>query len=127
MTNLATGLAFSIVSLWTKTPEADLDRAEALAARALALDPHDAACRYAVGVVHRMRRRFDDAIAELEASIRLNPNAHLTYSTLGITRFSPGAAMKLCRTLPMRSVSARATAAVHWVFWDRVGRISARQ
>jgi TolB-like protein/cytochrome c-type biogenesis protein CcmH/NrfG len=90
MTSLATGLAFSIVSLWTQTPDADLDRAEALAARALVLDPHNAACRYAMGVVHRMRRRFDDAIAELEASIRLNPNVHLTYSTLGITKVLAG-------------------------------------
>lgn len=90
MTSLATGLAFGVVSLWTETPEADLNRAEALAARALVLDPHDASSHYAVGLVRRMQRRFDDAIGELEASIRLNPNIHLTYNTLGITKVLAG-------------------------------------
>lgn len=90
MTSLATGLAIGIVSLWTEAPEGDLNRAEALAAKAMALDPHEAACHYAMGFVRRMQRRFDDAIGELEAAIRLNPNAHLTYTTLGITKVLAG-------------------------------------
>jgi TolB-like protein/cytochrome c-type biogenesis protein CcmH/NrfG len=90
MSSLATGLAIGVVSLWTEAPEADLRRADALAAKALALDPHDPFCHYAVGLVRRMQRRFDDAISELEASIRLNPNAHLTHTTLGITKVLAG-------------------------------------
>jgi hypothetical protein len=38
LTGLATGLAISVVSLWTDAREADLRRAEALASRATALD-----------------------------------------------------------------------------------------
>jgi tetratricopeptide (TPR) repeat protein len=83
---LATGLAISVVSLWTEAREADLRRAEALASRARALDPHDASCRYAMGFVRRMQNRFDEAISELEAAIRLNPNMHLAYDTLGFTK-----------------------------------------
>ena len=90
MTGLATGLAISVVSLWTEAPDADLRRAEALATRAMALDPHDASCHYALGFVRRMQRRFDEAIGELEAAIRLNPNMHLAYNTLGITKVLAG-------------------------------------
>jgi TolB-like protein/class 3 adenylate cyclase/tetratricopeptide (TPR) repeat protein len=86
LTGLATGLAISVVSLWTEAPEADLRRAEVLALRARALDPHDASCRNAMGFVRRMQNRFDEAISELESAIRLNPNMHLAYDTLGFTK-----------------------------------------
>lgn len=90
MTSLATGLAVCVVSRWTPAPEADLQRADLLATRALALDPHSAACHYAVGIVRRMQRRFDEAIRECEAALRLNPNMPLTYNTLGITKVLVG-------------------------------------
>ena len=90
MAGLATGLAICVVSLWTETPDADLRRAEALATRAMALDPHDASSHYALGIVRRMQRRFDEAIGEVEAAIRLNPNMHLAYTTLGITKTLAG-------------------------------------
>jgi TolB-like protein/cytochrome c-type biogenesis protein CcmH/NrfG len=90
MTGLATGLAVSVVSLWTEAREADLRRAETLATRAMALDPHHASCHFAMGLVRRMQSRFDEAIGELEAAIRLNPNMHLAYSTLGITKVLAG-------------------------------------
>jgi TolB-like protein/cytochrome c-type biogenesis protein CcmH/NrfG len=90
MTGLATGLAIGVVSLWTETPEADLRRAEALATRAMALDPHDPSSHYALGIVRRMQRRFDEAIGEVEAAIRLNPNMHLAFITLGITKTLAG-------------------------------------
>ena len=86
MSGLATGLAIGVVSVWTATPDVDLVRAEALATRAMALDPHDPSSHYALGIVRRMQRRFDESIAEVEAAIRLNPNMHLAYITLGITK-----------------------------------------
>jgi TolB-like protein/class 3 adenylate cyclase/cytochrome c-type biogenesis protein CcmH/NrfG len=92
LTGLATGLAISVVSLWTEAREADLRRAEALASRAMALDPHDASCRNAMGFVRRMQNRFDEAISELEAAIRLNPNMHLAHDTLGFTKALVGRA-----------------------------------
>jgi TolB-like protein/cytochrome c-type biogenesis protein CcmH/NrfG len=92
MTGLATGLAISVVSQWSKKPDADLARAESLAIKALALDPHDAASHYALGFVHRMQRRFDEAICELETAIRLNPNMQIAYSTLGFTKALAGRA-----------------------------------
>jgi TolB-like protein/tetratricopeptide (TPR) repeat protein len=92
LTGLATGLAIRVVSLWTEAREADLRRAEALASRARALDPHDASCRSAMGFVRRMQNRFDEAISDLEAAIRLNPNMHLAYDTLGFTKAFVGRA-----------------------------------
>ena len=90
LTGLATGLAINVVSLWTAAREDDLLRAEALAARAMAVDPHDAQCHYAMGFVRRMQSRFDEAIGELDAAIRLNPNMHLAYNTLAITKALAG-------------------------------------
>jgi TolB-like protein/cytochrome c-type biogenesis protein CcmH/NrfG len=90
MTGLAIGLAIAVVSLWTDAPDIDLGRTEALALKAMALDPHDAASHYALGFVRRMQRRFDEAIGELEAAIRLNPNMHLPNNTLGITKVLAG-------------------------------------
>jgi TolB-like protein len=55
LTGLATTLANRATSLWSGTPEEDLGRADALAARALALDPHNAWCHYAMGVVKATR------------------------------------------------------------------------
>ncbi|HKO07341.1 MAG TPA: adenylate/guanylate cyclase domain-containing protein [Alphaproteobacteria bacterium] len=92
LTGLATGLAINVVSLWTEAREDDLRRAEALAARAMAFDPHDAYCHYAMGFVRRTQSRFDEAIAELEAAIRFNPNMRLAHNTLGITKALAGRA-----------------------------------
>jgi len=52
----------------------------------MALDPYDPSSRYALGIVRRMQKRFDEAIGELESAIRLNPNMHLAFITLGITK-----------------------------------------
>jgi tetratricopeptide (TPR) repeat protein len=80
-----TGLAIALadVSLTSLTPKKYLDRAEALATRALALDPHNAWCRLAMGIVRHLQSRFDEAINELEAAIRLNPNLHAAHLRLG--------------------------------------------
>jgi TolB-like protein len=108
LTGLATGLAIRVVSLWTEAREADLRRAEALASRARALDPHDASCRNAMGFVRRMQNRFDEAISELEAAIRLNRNMHLAYDTLGFTKALVGRGEEALSHLRTRSASVHA-------------------
>jgi len=57
-------------------------RAEALAARAVALDPQDAWCHFAIGFVRRLQHRFADAINDLEAAIEIDPNLHLAHAQL---------------------------------------------
>jgi TolB-like protein/cytochrome c-type biogenesis protein CcmH/NrfG len=90
LTGLAVALAGKVANRWSDAPEEDLSRAETLAARALALDPRDARCQYAVGLVRRLQRRFDQAITHLEAAIRLNPNMHAAHIQLGWAKFFSG-------------------------------------
>ena len=124
LTGLATGLAISVVSLWTEAREADLRRAEALASRARALDPHDASCRYAMGFVRRMQNRFDEAISELEAAVRLNPNMHLAYDTLGFTKALVGRGEEALSHFAERDPpQSTRPDAIHWVFRLRLGPV----
>jgi adenylate cyclase len=48
----------------------------------LALDPQDAWCHFAMGLVRRLQHRFDDAINDIEAAIRLDPNMHVAHIQL---------------------------------------------
>ena len=64
-------------------PRADLKRADELASRAIAVDANFAGGHNAKGNVLRVERRFDDAIAEFERTLALDPNAGETYGALG--------------------------------------------
>jgi len=55
-------------------PQADLKRAEELASRALAVDANSWAAHFIKGQVLRAEKRFDDAIAEYELALALDPN-----------------------------------------------------
>jgi TolB-like protein/class 3 adenylate cyclase/cytochrome c-type biogenesis protein CcmH/NrfG len=83
-------LAGSISDLWSVAPEDDLRRAEALATRALALDPHDPSCHIVMGLVRRIENRWEEAINSLEAAIRLNPNSSHAPNQLGWTKMFSG-------------------------------------
>jgi adenylate cyclase len=71
-------------------PEADLKRADELASRALALDANNAVSHLVRGQVLRAERRFDDAIAEYERALDLNPNLASSVANLGDTYFALG-------------------------------------
>ncbi|MGA2664212.1 MAG: tetratricopeptide repeat protein, partial [Nitrososphaerales archaeon] len=59
-------------------------KAEADATKALALDPRLAETHAAMAGVHSMMDRFDQALAETEAAIGINPNLSEAYMSLGI-------------------------------------------
>jgi adenylate cyclase len=71
-------------------PEADLKRADELASRALALDANNAVSHLVRGQVLRAERRFDDAIAEYERALDLNPSLASSVASLGDTYFALG-------------------------------------
>jgi TolB-like protein/class 3 adenylate cyclase/Tfp pilus assembly protein PilF len=83
-------LASKVANQWSEAPEEDVCRAEALLARALALDPYDAEGHVAMGLVRRHQHRFDDAVSDLETAIRLNPNLGAAHSQLGWVKFHSG-------------------------------------
>ena len=97
MTGIATTLAGMVSSLWSDDRARDIDRAEALAERALALAPRDPDCLFAIGLVRRVEMRFDEAIAAYEAALRANPNLAGAHSELG---WANGLSGRLREALP---------------------------
>jgi TolB-like protein/cytochrome c-type biogenesis protein CcmH/NrfG len=77
-------------AMWSEARDKDLRRAEALAARASILDPYDAQCHVAMGLVRRMQNRLNEAISEFEAAIRLNPNMPSAHAQLGWAKVFSG-------------------------------------
>jgi adenylate cyclase len=66
-------------------PQADLRRADELALRAIAVDTNNPLGHVAKGNVLRVERRFDDAIAEFERALALDPSLAEVYGSLGHT------------------------------------------
>jgi adenylate cyclase len=74
-TNLA-GLGLSV------DPQADLQRAEDLAARALALEPDSYRAHFAKSFVLNFQKRHEEALVEAERSLALNPSYMPAYAAL---------------------------------------------
>jgi adenylate cyclase len=72
-----------VSSLWSEDRAGDIAAAETMAQRARALDPKNPEVRFAVGFVRRIQMRFDEAIAELSAVLRDNPNNALAHNEMG--------------------------------------------
>jgi len=67
--------------------DAVLEAAVASARRAVAEDDRDAFCHLALGRAHSLRRRHDEAIAELETALDLNPSLVLADFALAFSLF----------------------------------------
>jgi len=65
--------------------EATLDAAKLSGQRAVECDAKDAACHFALGRAHRLRRAYAEAIVELEHAIELNPSFAQAHFALGHT------------------------------------------
>jgi tetratricopeptide (TPR) repeat protein len=66
-------------------PQADLKRASELLSRALAVDPNYGPVHEAKGLVLTAERRFDEAIAEFERELALDPSKTEIFGALGGT------------------------------------------
>ena len=80
------GLAGSYLSAalfrWSDNPEADLNHAAELAQKALDLDDSNSAALASLCEIHWMHRRFDQAVAEGERAVAINPNFASGYQVL---------------------------------------------
>lgn len=81
---LATSYTFCAHLGWMDAATAAA-RAEPAALAAIRADGEDPWAHYALGVVSMFARRFDDALAELETALRLNPSFSLAQAYYGLT------------------------------------------
>ena len=68
---------------WSEFPEQALQRAEALARKALELNQFDASAHGLLGAVYAFQGQYGLAVGALQRAITLNPNHARSYHTLG--------------------------------------------
>jgi adenylate cyclase len=74
----------------SKDREADVTKAVELAARALAVEPNNPDVHYAEGNALQVQKRFDEAKAEFERAIAINPSEMGAYAGLALANFNTG-------------------------------------
>ena len=89
---LAVALTVRVSDEFSDSPDADLQRAEQLAGRALAAAPNSALPHYARGQVLRAQSRFKEAIPEYETAIALDRSRAPAYANVGWCKFLTGSA-----------------------------------
>jgi len=89
---LAVALTVRVSDELSDSPEADLRRAEQLAAQALAAAPNNMMAHYAKGQVLRAQSHCGEAIPEYETAIELDRSRAPAYAHVGWCKFLTGAA-----------------------------------
>lgn len=89
---LALTIFFEILHGWTEGREDDINRALVVARRAVIEDDRNDFAHLALGRVLTLQGEFEDAIAELERSIEINPNLALSHFALGFAHIWSGRA-----------------------------------
>jgi TolB-like protein len=88
------GLALMLVSrvfdFWSDAPDVDLQHADQLIARALAVSPNNAWAHYTKGQVLRAQSQYEDAAIEYETAITLDRNLANAYAWLGRCKLAIG-------------------------------------
>ena len=82
--------AFEFNNGWSDTPEQTLDRALALAEKAISLNDRLAVAYFVRGLVHRERREYVEALAEAQKAIDINPNYANGYVMLATILYYAG-------------------------------------
>jgi adenylate cyclase len=81
--NLAMTRLMNYLNRWSETADPSLEYAYELAQKAVALDGTDPTAHHMMGLICLWKRQHDQAIAELERSIALEPNRAYTFGVLG--------------------------------------------
>ena len=106
----------------TDTATADMARAEALTAQALAAAPGSSLARYAKGQVLRAQRRFAEAIPEYEAALRSDRNLVFALHGLGQCKTMTGS---MEETIPLMQKAIRLSPRDPLIssFFSEIGRV----
>ena len=87
---LATILTGRVLNVMTDTAAADVERASKLVVQILTAAPRSPIGHYAKGNLLRLRRRYEDAIAEYEMVLAFNRNSLGALAALGICKLMTG-------------------------------------
>jgi adenylate cyclase len=81
--HLAAALAGRVQDFVPESSDADLERAEGLARKALMTSPRSARAHHSMGEVFRTQRRYSEAISEFEATLALDRNFAFALAAMG--------------------------------------------
>ena len=73
----------AVVSGWSEFRAEDLERAEALANKALALDPATTRAYHVLSLINLFRKRYDLALAQIDRALEFNPSDADNYAYRG--------------------------------------------
>jgi tetratricopeptide (TPR) repeat protein len=120
---LAASHAFSAYMGWTDAATS-FRRAESAAAAAVRADGEDPWAQHALGGVYVLARRWDDAMAQFELALSLNPNFALAQGYLGVALAlggrwqeaitAAGRALQISRRDPFAAVFCNTAAFAHF-------------
>jgi tetratricopeptide (TPR) repeat protein len=84
-----------------RPPDVDVDRAVTLLERSVELDPSSAIARFTLAQAYAARRRFGEAVSELQACIELVPANRAWHSALAASQLSGGDPEAALRTIDL--------------------------
>ena len=73
----------TVISGWTEFRSDELERAQALARKALAIDPANTRAYGVLSFIHLYRKEFDLAVAQIDRALEMNPSDPDNYSYRG--------------------------------------------
>jgi adenylate cyclase len=74
----------AVVSGWTEFRQEEIEQAETLAQKALALDPATTSAYRLLAIINMYKRRYDLALAQIDRALEINPSDAEIYSQRGI-------------------------------------------
>jgi TolB-like protein/class 3 adenylate cyclase/Flp pilus assembly protein TadD len=89
----------AVVSGWTEFRQEELEQAETLAQKALALDPMTTSAYRLLAFINMYKRRYDLALGQIDRALEINPNDVDSYQTRGTILVWAGRATEALRWL----------------------------
>lgn len=80
---IATKLTSDVLNGWNDAGNAEVERADAAARKAIGLDPNVQSAHFALGWVHRLRGNHQAALDAFRQAIKINPNFASAYAQAG--------------------------------------------
>jgi tetratricopeptide (TPR) repeat protein len=93
----------AVVSGWTEFRQEEIEQAETLAQKALALDPTTTSAYRLLAIINMYRRRYDLALGQIDRALEINPSDAESYGQRGNILVWAGRAAEACPGSRVRS------------------------